>query len=57
MSVMIIYYGKLHIYYQWIRAMIIKRQPDLQNTKESVLPVCNKISTRAKENGEEMGDM
>ena len=54
---MIIYYGKLHIYYQWIRAMIIKRQPDLQNTKESVLPVCNKISTRAKENGEEMGDM
>ena len=43
LSIMVIYNSTWSILIKWITGYIIKWQSDLANTKESVLPVCDKL--------------
>ena len=57
LSIMTIYNGTLSVLIKWIWVMIVRWHFDLVNTKESVLPVCDKpnhTNERMVQKGEEI---
>ena len=55
LSIMIIYNGSWSKLFQWISLYIVRWQTDLVNTKESLLPVCDKPYHKFKKSSTALG--